>query len=160
MSDRNPLVGQALNWASWDQTNVITAMLSSVLAQWGRENGVTMRLTRVESISHFADHISHQIVGLAAWSVWDVASLESVCGSLAAIGRRADSPTRVCYVAPELAGSIGLLAEAGAQIVTDQQHDLQSGLMRVLGHCRLTNHGFHPLTRGLVDRLPWPGVNS
>ena len=149
------LHGKTLNWTSWDTSNLLTALLHTTLTEWAKPKSVKLRLSRVAELPDYDKLFSRGTIGLAVWALWDDESLERVCGSLASVRDSSQSPVRVCFVVPELARHVGLLAEAGGQIVVSQLHSLPAMMLKILDHCQLADHGYHPLTSGLVDRLPW-----
>lgn len=151
------LYGKTLNWMCWDSSNLLTAMLQATLTDWAEPKTVKLRLSRVAELSDFEKRLALETVGLAVWALWDDESLERVCGSLSAVRDSSQSPVRVCFVVPELARHVSLLTEAGGQIVVSQLHSLPAMMLKILDHCQLADHGYHPLTSGLVDRLPWSG---
>ena len=148
------LFGKALNWTCWDDRNLLTTRLHSLLNEWASDRSVKVRLTRLEKLEYYAQLRSQQI-GLAAWALWEETLLESLCQTLAVIQAHSPAPICICYVVPELAEHVAILTEAGAQIVVSQLPSLESALSKALASVHLSNHGFHPLTGGLVERLPW-----
>jgi len=154
------LFGKALNWTCWDNRQVLTTQLNKVLVAWAAGHAVKVRLNRVDKLEDYGPALAKQPVGLAAWALWSDEALESLCLSLAAARELPHPPLCVCYVAPELAECIAILCEAGAQIVISQLPSLESALAKALPGIRLSNHGFHPLTGGLWERLPWTEVDD
>lgn len=154
------LFGKALNWTCWDDQQVLTAQLNKVLVAWAAGQAIKVRLDRVESLDEYGPALAKQPVGLAAWALWGDEALEPLCLSLATARDLPQPPLRVCYVAPELSECLAILCEAGAQIVISQLTSLEAALAKALPGVRLSNHGFHPLTGGLWERLPWSEVDD
>ncbi len=149
------LFGKALNWTCWDHRNVLTALLDATLKNWSAEQNIKSRLTRVEHLEDQLQALSVHPIGLSAWALWDEESLETLCHTLLAVREMPRPPLRVCYLAPELAEYVAILSEAGAQIVFSQLPSLEAVLSKALSEVTLSQHGFHPLTGGLLERLPW-----
>lgn len=130
-------------------------MLHKILTDWARTASIRIRLTRVASLGDYEHCVARQTVGLAVWALWEKESVEELCASLAAAKAVARPPLRLCYIVPELAEHTGLLAEVGGQVVMSDLPRLQTALPKILKSCQLASHGYHPLTGGLVERLPW-----
>lgn len=104
-------------------------------------------------------------------------------------GLRSNRAVCVVFIEPEFVDCTGILLESGAQIVVRDVPSLESVLRQLvaplastqpgenrgslaaksvevvprrLPECTipLSTRGFHPLTSGLVDRLPWPELES
>ncbi len=152
------LFAKSLQWTCWDPSNLLTAMLHNLLSEWGHARSIRTQLTRAVKLSEIELLLAVRRIDLAAWGLWESEQYPAVCASLAVAAKLQNPPLRLCFVAPELGEHVGLLTEAGGQVVTCQLHRLQSLLPRILGACRLSHQGSHPLTSGLVDRLPWGHV--
>lgn len=147
------IYGQTLVWVSYDPARVFSAGLKSIL------DGLLDQDCRVEVV--LASSLE-QTVGLVE---------QTRCGLLTLVlGANDELPamrvlrrvqTRVsecvrCVYFPELLQLDRLrLQEAGAQIVLDQIPLLQAVLPNVLIRAPRRSGGNHPLTTGLIDRLPW-----
>lgn len=154
------LYGKALHWTSWDNSNVFTARMHAMLDEWATRQSVKVRLTRVEDLRLYQQNMGLRATGLAAWALWDETQLEQLCLTLAAIRSQSRPPLSVCYLVPELAEHVAILVESGAQIVVSQLPSLETALSKLLPRVALSTHGFHPLTGGLVERLPWGEVDE
>ena len=154
------LHGQAIRWASWDRSGIVTAMLQAVATRAPESRSGAVQLTRVEHLPDLLNTAVAQSSGIVFWAVAEDTPLKEICESLAAVESRADSALRLCYLAPESARNAGLLVEAGAQIVVSQLPRMQTVFRRLLSLAPSTKHGYHPLTHGLVDRLPWPTLSN
>ena len=148
------LRGKALHWTCWDDRHLLTAQLQTLLSDWGKIQSIKSHFTSVDNLAHYESLLGKQHFGLSAWAVRDESPLEQLCLILSAARAHPQSPLQICYLAPELAEHIPLLAEAGAQIVLSQLTSLESTLSRLLPRVALSTMGFHPLTGGLIERLP------
>ncbi len=148
------LFGKTLQWACWDNRNLLSALLHAHLNDWGKRQSVTTRLTRIADLAEYELVLTRRSVGLAVWALWEAEYAEAVCLSLAAICDQSSPPIRICFVAPEVAEHVGLLTEAGGQVVVSHLHRLPLVLPKILAACQLTERGSHPLTAGLIERLP------
>lgn len=101
--------------------------------------------------------LAHSLpLGLALWVVADDAQVPAVCQAVAQL--RSQSWGSVCLAYGTLFQSDALhcLAEAGTQLIVEDLAQLQWALPRALAKCPLSTAGYHPLTSGLLSRLPWP----
>lgn len=149
------LHGQALLWSSRDATGVITAALGQMLRELLEAEGTRSRLLRAASDEQLNQLATTQPLGLALWCVDDDSQLPQACQSLCAV--RECSPETICvaYVESERRDLLPVLVEAGAQLVACDVPSLQSGLARVVNAAPRSRVGLHPLTTGLLERLPW-----
>jgi hypothetical protein len=171
---QNPLEGRSLVWLSLDANSVFTAASLTMIKSYYQEsesnssgNGVVAtRLAKFEtweSLNHAlfgtgqSEFTSTGLVTLVIRDASDVANAAKLLWRLRGL---TSHPLSVCYLDTELRESIGLLLEAGAQIVISQLPSWQRILPRVLAKVPLCQRGFHPLTRGLVDRLPWSTIQK
>ena len=96
------------------------------------------------------------VTGLVTLVLRQSGEIPAACKSLWRFRGRLEQPICACFVAPELIDHVPLLLESGAHIVISQLDTWQRALTRILNRASLSKQGFHPLTGGLVDRLPWP----
>ncbi len=145
--------GQTLVWVSYDPGRVVSAGLKSML------DSLLDRDCRVEVVLAGSLELA---VGLVE---------QTRCGLLTLVlGATDELPamrvlrrvqTRVpecvrCVYFPELLQLDALrLQEAGAQIVVEQIPLLQAAVPRLLQRVPRRTGGNHPLTAGLIDRIPW-----
>lgn len=149
------LYGQELLWSSRDGSGVITAALGQMLRELLDAEGTRSRLLRAASDEQLNQLATAHTLGLSMWCVDDGLQLLHVCQSLCAV--RESSPETICVVYAELAqkDSLQVLVEAGAQLVACDVPSLQSGLARVIRVAPRSSGSLHPLTTGLLERLPW-----
>ena len=158
------LEGRTLVWMSWDESGVFTAatrhMLIDILDRKVNpaESPIKLQLIRANSLDDVTQTVQRQPTSLVTIVVHQHAEIAVACKAFAKIRGRIDQPICVVYIRCELLENVGLLLEAGAQVVVSQLPSWQRVLPRVLARVPLSKQGFHPLTTGLVDRLPWPGV--
>ncbi len=149
------LHGQTLNWASYDPGGVVTAALQTMLTDHLTGQPVRLHLQRVPSAHQMQQTLASHAIGLAFWNLADSTELPAVCKSIATARSRPNCPVVVCFVESSQRDWLSLLVEAGAQVVVSQLPSLQRALPRIVARVDLSPHGFHPLTSGLVERLPW-----
>jgi hypothetical protein len=121
----------------------------------GVEERVTCRLIQANDLDAIPEIVRRQNVGLLLWVFRQPEDLRGICTSLLQVEQAPQRPARACFVAAELASHVPILMEAGAQIVVGQLPSLQQALPRLCAAAPLTSHGCHPLTSGLMARLPW-----
>ncbi len=155
MSVNDLLYGQALLWTSRDATGVITAAVGRMLRELLDAEGARSRWLRAASDEQLNQLATTHILGLALWCIDDDSQLPPACQSLCAV--RECSPETICVVYVELMRweLLPVLIEAGAQLVACDVPSLQSGLGKVVKVAPRSSSGLHPLTTGLVARLPW-----
>ncbi|MEO8269006.1 MAG: hypothetical protein ABI557_04750 [Aureliella sp.] len=146
---------QALLWASRDSGGVITAAVGHMLCELLDAEGTRSRLLRAASDEQLNQLSITHTIGLALWCVDDDSLLPPTCQSLCAM--RECSPETICVAYVELTRRdlLPLLVEAGAQLIACDVPSLQSGLARAVRVAPRSNGGLHPLTTGLLERLPW-----
>jgi hypothetical protein len=151
------LFGETLAWVTFDAARTVSAGLRSLLRGELDSCGVRLEIFEAASADEAAALVEQQRAGLLtlvlAESDWG-----SGCRALRRVQVRRSACVRCVYVTqPQLADDLRLF-EAGAQIVVDQIPWLQRLLPRIIERAPRRSGGSHPLTAGLVDRLPWPGV--
>ena len=152
---KNLLEGKSLVWISVDEIGVFTAATRKMLTDHFSDQAVKVQLLRAENSDDLAQLTQRQVTGLVTLVLQQPSEIPSACKSLWRIRGRLDQPVCVCFVSPEMIEHVPLLLESGAQIVVSQLDAWQRALSRILSRAPLSQQGFHPLTAGLVDRLPW-----
>jgi len=148
------LLGRALVWASYDPTGILTISIRTILAELMGDAPVRLRRASVQSPGEIAECSS--TLGFAIWKLSQPDELRPICEALVNVRSKADSPICVVFHDPELSDCTAILAESGAQIVTSQLTSLQVALYHAVPRAPLSKQGYHPLTSGIVERLPWP----
>ncbi len=149
--------GRALSWGSYDPPGIITAAVSSVLDR-ALDQGIRQRLRRIQHPQEMVDMAAE--VGLAIWSVESLDELTDVCEAVAASRERRRNLVAVVRLSPQLNQGVPILAESGAQIVATQVISIQRALRQAVPRISLSHQGYHPLTSGLLQRLPWPELDT
>jgi hypothetical protein len=144
-----------LVWASWDGPGVVSAALQSMLADGLAGQATRMRLLRATGPEHLAQLVAQQAIGLAVWIVGNDSELLATCKAIDLARSQAASPVCVCFVKPAWSACTPILLEAGAQIVVHELPSLQRVLPRILASAPFSSQAGHPLTTGLIERLPW-----
>lgn len=150
--------GRGFIWTTYDPAGWLTAAVQETLQKLLQEEPVKLRWVRMVQPGDVLD-IS-PAVGLAIWHVTTVEETQPVCDALSGASRQNEAPVRVVYLQPSMADWLPILLEAGAQIVVSQLTFLQDALVRAAHRAPRSRHGFHPLTAGLAQRLPWPEVGD
>ena len=156
MNSRSELLfGETLSWVTYDPTRTVSAALRSMLKQTLAQERVRLDITEATSAEVAGALVEQQSAGLLTL-VLNEPDWAGACKTLRRVQLRRSQCLRCVYVpSPELAGDLRLL-EAGAQIVVDQIPWLQRLLPRIVERSPRKRGGSHPITAGLVDRLPWP----
>ena len=156
------LEGKTLVWISLDPTGLFTAatrkMLQDCLKQHSNAASIKLQLMQAESVNEAVAMVGRHTRGLVSFVISSVTDLAPISQALWRIRGRQDQPITACYIDPELVQNVPLLLESGAQIVVSQLDAWQKSLPRILRQAPLSKWGMHPLTSGLIDRLPWPNT--
>lgn len=152
----NLLDGKSLVWVSHDEIGVFTAATRKMLVDHFASQAVKVQLIQAQSADDLSQLAQRQVTGLVTLVLQQASEVPAACKSLWRIRGRLDQPICACLITPEMIEHVPLLLESGAQIVVSQLDVWQRALPRVLTRVPLSNQGFHPITAGLVDRLPWP----
>lgn len=148
------LEGKSLVWISVDELGVFTAATHRMLVDHFANQAVKVQLIRAENSDDLATLVQRQVTGLVTMVLRQTSEIPAACKVLWRVRGRLEQPTCVCYIAAEMIDHVPLLLESGAQVVVSQLDSWQRALVRVLNRAPLSKQGFHPLTAGLVDRLP------
>ncbi len=149
------LEGRSLVWISVDELGVFTAATRKMLTDHYANQAVKVQLIRAENSDDLPQIVQRQVTGLVTLVIPQASEVPAACKSLWRVRGRLDQPICVCLITPEMVEHVPLLLESGAQIVVSQLDAWQRAITRLLGRVSLSKQGFHPLTAGLVDRLPW-----
>lgn len=140
---------RVLYWSCVDEHNLVAAVVKQSLDAWQTSSQTHHQRTVVD---HPHDAIQ---LGLAVWSVTNQSQVTATCGALESQRRNYPQVFLLVFLANELAESCGLMIEAGANFVVLHIWQLQTVLAKVLDRLRVCHEGHHPLTSGLLNRLPW-----
>lgn len=148
------LLGESLVWVTFDPAQTVSAALKWMLQAEFVDQDVRLEVLEALSVEE-AGRLSEQLKAGLLTLVLAEEDLAGACKALRRVQARQRSCVRCVYVTqPELASDARLL-EAGAQIVVDQIPWLQSIAPRLADQAPRRPGGNHPITMGLVDRLPW-----
>lgn len=161
------LFGETLSWVTYDQARTVSAGLRSLLRGALDPRGVRLEIAEAASAEEAASLVEQQRAGLLTLVLSEDdrtgpsgtgPGWAAACKALRRVQVRRSRCLRCVYVAqPEMASDLRLF-EAGAQIVLNQIPWLQRLVPRIIEQAPRKSGGSHPITAGLVDRLPWPGV--
>ncbi len=149
------LEGKSLVWVSADELGVFTAATFKMLTDHFANQAVKVQLIRAPNTDELAQLSQRQVTGLVTLVLQLPSEIPAACKSLWRIRGRLEQPICACIIAAEMIDHVPLLLESGAQVVVSQLDAWQRALTRILIRAPLSKQGFHPLTAGLVDRLPW-----
>jgi|LakMenEpi03Aug12_release.lakeMendotaPanAssembly.Ray.scaffolds.fasta_scaffold00147_12 hypothetical protein len=147
---------QQLTWVSHDTQCLVTALVKSQLDQWSKEHSFT-----VQQIPSQVGVIPKQPISLAVWAVWQINQLGPICATISDWRHHRQQPTVIlAYMAPSLSRHGALVIEAGASLVVQQMHQLQTTLQSLRDRLPLSNTNGSGLTQGLDHLLPWQQASS
>lgn len=154
------LLGKSLVWASCDADNIVTAGLRQMLRSLDLRDlfgplPVRTQLLKVDRFEDVNRVVSRQRVAFVIWVCKYPRHVHEICSSVAQTSFFSSRPRRICYLSQETAIYAPMLIEAGAQNVVGQLPSLQKALPRMLKDAPLSSLGYHPITSGLFDQLPW-----
>lgn len=151
------LRGVSFRWSCWDLRDVIcrVAMTSIERSAYLRGNDAVAQLDRLQLPS---ESVGDEPLSLGIWACYESGSIPAVCQAMRELSQRDPVAMRLCYVSPELSPRTSILVEAGAQMVVSEISDVAGCLQMLFPKARLFCDGNHPLTTGLINRLPWQSV--
>lgn len=149
------LTGQNLTWGVCDHEGVVAAALHDMLEQLLRDKGVRPRMWLSESPQQMEQLCHTYQLGLAVWVLASEAHLAEVCSAIMAVRDKHHATLCLCVLNASRGDWYGLLGEAGAQLIVSDLPTLQTALPRLVDSAPLSAPGTHPLTTGLLERLPW-----
>ncbi len=139
-----------LVWSAYDPSGILAAALHQFLTA-ALPDEVATELVPLEGL----DCEVAPGAGLVACRVAEPSELEPVARLLSHLRTRHRPPVRLCWTGEQTEGSLGLLVEAGAQVVVGQLPSLQAAIPRIVRHAPLENRARHPILERVRDRLPW-----
>lgn len=152
------LHGESLVWVTYDRGRGVSAALRWMLQTALTPLDVRLEVTEVESAVEAATQVEQRQAGLLTLiprSSECEAEWPALCKTLRRVQLRQGPCLRCVYASlPGLTDDLRLW-EAGAQIVINQIPWLQRIVPRIVTCAPRRTGGNHPLTIGLVDRLPW-----
>ena len=149
------LHGRTLAWGSWDREGLVTAAVRDMLDDALVGSDIRPRLLLCETPASMQQLCSAHRLGMALW-VWSAdTALTELCQAVTVVQERQAGTACVCFLASPRADLVSLLVEAGARLIVNDLPTLQRALPRLVAHAPLSAHGHHPLTSGLMNRLPW-----
>ena len=147
------IFGETLVWVSYDPARVFSAGLKSMLdGLLDQECRLEVALaSSLEQTANLVEQTRCGLLTLVLGADDDFAAMRV----LRRVQIRAPECVRCVYFPELLQLDSVRLREAGAQIVVDQIPLVQSLLPQLLAKAPRRSGGNHPLTIGLIDRLPW-----
>lgn len=152
------IYGQTLVWVSYDPARVFSAGLKSMLDS-RLDQDCRVEVTLANSFDQTAGLAEQTRCGLLTL-VLGAGDEFAAMRVLRRVQMRVPACVRCVYF-PALLQLDGLrLQEAGAQIVLEQIPLLQAALPQILARAPRRSGGNHPITTGLIDRLPLQSTPS
>ncbi len=149
------LNSQGLAWGIWDERGVVAAALRDMLDNLLEGTELRPRMLRSENPHRLEQLCSTHQLGLAVWVLSSDSEIVDLCQAIVAVRTRHGDTVCVCYLDTPRSDWCSLLIEAGGQVIVSDLPTLQRVLPRLVARAPLSTHGYHPLTQGLMDRLPW-----
>lgn len=150
------LQGSILLWRSHDSRNLMTVVVKHYLDSQFAANSVKHQRIRDQQ------HPENQQVGLELWCVDEESRLSTVLAALPNQRRQYPKAVQLVYLVGSLASYRPQLLESGAHWVSLELSELPEVLDKIFCKLNLSSKGTHPLTSGLMEKLPWadsPGVS-
>lgn len=154
----NALQGQALYWASYDRSGVVTAALAGLLKDLVAVDQVRLKLVRAVDPQACSQIVDSQTIGLACWVVQELTELPAICQSIRTARRKRTGPVCIAFTEAPVLDEASILMESGAHLVLSSLSALQIALPKALRVVPYSSQALHPLTNGLLARLPWGEV--
>ena len=155
MNEQSPLLfGETLSWVTYDPTRTVSSALRSMLRDALIPQNVQLVIIEATSAEVAGTLVEQHGAGLLTLVVAEQ-DWPGACRALRRVQVRRSRCVRCAYVPASATADALQLLEAGAQIVVDQIPWLQRLLPSIIERAPRKSGGSHPITTGLVDRLPW-----
>lgn len=154
--------GRALVCSAYDPSGLISATVVSILRELAQGQPIQVQLAEADTPEQVARGPA-QLGGLTLWHISDRHELLPLCRELLRLcneDRRRSETVSLVFLARELSHHYAAIVESGAQIVVCNVPSLYQVLLATWTKLSLSEHGFHPLTSGLTQRLPWPELDD
>lgn len=153
------LSGRSLIWSCYDPSQVVAVALQSMLRDLLDEKQCRAQLMLARGAAAVVPESPDLVLGLAVWRFCRLDELAAIGQAIHLCRQRSSEPICVVYCQASLRQHAPILCEAGAQLVVSSVPSLQRVIRRVLPRIPLSEQGYHPLTSGLVEYLPWPELD-
>ncbi|MGN6134216.1 MAG: hypothetical protein ACTHOU_06915 [Aureliella sp.] len=148
------LFGQTLAWVTYDPERTVSAALRWMLREALAPQDVQLAIVEATSAEVAGSLVEQHAAGLMTLVLAEE-DWPGGCRALRRVQLRRSRTLRCVYLpSPAPLDRLPLL-EAGAQIVADQIPWLQRLVPKIVERAPRKSGGNHPITSGLVDRLPW-----
>lgn len=142
----SPLTAPVLFWTCNDSCSLVAVTISQFL-----EGRAKLRHQRL-SLQQLANQSG---LGLSAYAIYESSQLTETIQGIMQTCRQYPHAFQLVFLQPELIEARLALVEAGAQSVVHQISSIARVLEKCLPSMSLSHEGLHPITTGLVARLPW-----
>ncbi len=153
MTGSSLLYGETLVWVTYDPARTISACLLGMLREHLSQSSVRLELIECPAMDDIALTVTNHQAGLVTMVVGKNDWLDS-CRALRRVQVRRPECFRCVYASAGEPIDPLCLMEAGAQIVLDQIPWMQRFVPQLVSQAPRRQGGSHPITAGLVDRLP------
>lgn len=151
------LEGQTFGWITWDPSMTISSALRSMLNDYFGSRKVRISLEAARGLEEVAALVQRTQASLLTL-IGDENHVVHMAKTIRQVRSRSPATVRLVYLTTNFEQFALLMLEASAQIVVGELPSLQRVLPRIAECAPMKSSGYHPLTSGLVDRLPWPDV--
>lgn len=160
------LSGKSLVWASYDISGAAASMVQLHLRQHLLANEIRSQHI-ICSSPDWTEEETPELsgpVGLRFWNITLESEFAGLAQSLRTVRKSSFPSASIVLIPHQHQDWISILFEAGAQIVVTDVPSLQRVLNSLIPagkspRIACSEHGFHPITSGLVERLPWPEID-
>ncbi len=144
------LTEPVLFWVCNDTSNLVAATISQHLKS---ENRFLSQRLPVE-------HLGSSNVGLVVCAILEPQHFSTAIAAILQARKQNSRAMLLVFLIPELLQYRSALIEAGAHLVITEVHQIPAVLSKCAGDLILSREGMHPITSGLVSRLPWANLDE
>jgi hypothetical protein len=154
MAGDSLLHGSSVTWVTCDPQRTLSAALQWMLRDHWGQRPVRLEVLPAQNWEEVPVLVEQHRAGLLTLVV-DGEHLAAACRALLRVRARRPDCVRLVYAPQALVREDCSLAEAGAQIVVSDIPCLQRLVPTFAPRLAMQYGGYHPLTAGLLQRLPW-----
>ena len=152
------LYQQTLLWSCYDPDGLVAATAESILRPMFSLPDVQSRCLPVDTPESTLS--LSPVPGICLWHLRHTAELRATCHCLRSLRQRRIATLQIVFLSRAGQAWKPILLEAGAQAVVSRIPSLQSVLKLAVKHAGLSRQGTHPLTQGLIERLPGAALDA
>lgn len=145
------LTEPVLYWASFDTSSLVTVTISQFLKSQTAFLNQRLSADQLTGTSN---------LGLIVWAIHEPSQAATTIHAILQ-SRKQNSPALlIVFLAPELLQFRSALIESGSHLVVHELSQIPKVLSSCLDNLPLSREGVHPITSGLVGRLPWAHLDK